>query len=160
MKAIPAAGPPAVRACLESVRLGRCTVRADHCSVFRTNRQSREICDDLDNDCDGMTDEGNPGGGGVCDGSDSDLCMEGTYLCQAGSLSCSDNTGSLVDVCNGLDDDCDPSSPDGSEDPLLGSSCDGPDGDLCAEGTYLCQAGSLSCSDNTGSLVDVCKRSG
>jgi hypothetical protein len=69
---------------------------------------------------------------------------------------CSDTTGSLVDICNGANDDCDASSADGSEDPMIGSACDGGDSDLCTEGTRSCPSGSLVCSDSTGSTVDLC----
>jgi len=120
---------------------------------------SAEICDGIDNDCDPGTADGwdEPWLGDPCDGTDTDLCEEGTYGCSAGSQTCSDNTSDNLDLCNGADDDCDPTSTDGSEDPLLGASCDGPDSDLCAEGTYNgCSAGSLTCSDSTGSTVDLC----
>jgi hypothetical protein len=61
-----------------------------------------------------------------------------------------------AEVCDGADNDCDPASADGSEDPSNGAACDGVDSDLCLEGTYSCEAGSLTCSDVTGSTLDVC----
>lgn len=61
----------------------------------------------------------------------------------------------LAETCNGLDDDCDVGSIDGSEDPLLGSVCDGGDGDSCAEGTRYC-SGSLQCNDGTGTTTEGC----
>ncbi len=94
--------------------------------------------------------------GTLCDGADSDLCPEGTYSCTDGMIVCSDNTGSTVDLCDGSDNDCDPTSADGSEDPLTGMACDGADSDLCNEGTYSCTAGSMVCSDNTGDNTEVC----
>jgi hypothetical protein len=117
-----------------------------------------ELCDGLDNDCDGAPDDGEDEAwyGTACDGVDSDLCPEGTYSCVAGAQSCSDNTSSDLDVCDGVDNDCDPTSTDGSEDPLLGAACDGPDSDLCLEGTYSCAAGALTCSDVSSDLLDVC----
>jgi hypothetical protein len=117
-----------------------------------------EVCDGADNDCDPASADGSedPSNGAACDGVDSDLCLEGTYSCEAGSLTCSDVTGSTLDVCDGADNDCDPASADGSEDPSNGAACDGADSDLCLEGTYSCEAGSLTCSDTTGDLIEVC----
>jgi hypothetical protein len=94
--------------------------------------------------------------GSPCDGPDTDLCEEGTWFCSGGTLTCSDNTGDNLDVCDGVDNDCDPASEDGSEDPLIGSPCDGPDTDLCEEGIWFCSGGTLTCSDNTGDNLDVC----
>ncbi|MCU0225469.1 MAG: hypothetical protein MUF27_15670, partial [Acidobacteria bacterium] len=71
-------------------------------------------------------------------------------------LECSDATGDTPDICNGLDDDCDAASADGSEDPGVGVACDGPDGDLCVEGTSVCAAGSVLCDDATGDSVELC----
>jgi hypothetical protein len=48
--------------------------------------------------------------GDPCDGSDSDLCKEGTYGCPNSTQTCSDNTGSTVEICNdtgNIDEDCD-----------------------------------------------------
>lgn len=117
-----------------------------------------EVCDGVDNDCNPQTADGSadPQLGTLCDGPDSDLCTEGTRSCVAGQLVCSDNTGSSVDLCNGVDDDCDAASADGSEDPLVGAACDGPDADLCLEGTRYCSVGALSCSDSTGDTVEIC----
>ncbi|HWR97269.1 MAG TPA: hypothetical protein VN317_02525, partial [Candidatus Methanoperedens sp.] len=117
-----------------------------------------EVCDGADNDCNPATADGaaDPLAGAPCDGADSDLCVEGARGCSGGALLCSDNTGGTVDLCNGLDDDCDAASPDGSEDPQSGTACDGPDTDLCAEGTRGCSGGALLCSDNTAGTVDLC----
>jgi hypothetical protein len=117
-----------------------------------------DVCDGEDNDCDPASADGDedPLAGQACDGTDSDLCAEGTYVCSAGSMQCSDNTGDDLDLCDGEDNDCDPASADGDEDPLAGQACDGTDSDLCAEGTYVCSAGSMQCSDNTGDDLDLC----
>jgi hypothetical protein len=126
-----------------------------HCEIHPL---AAEVCDGLDNDCDFSTTDGSedPLIGIQCDGPDSDLCNEGTNLCLSGSIVCSDNTLDTLDVCDGIDNDCDPASTDGSEDPLVGAACDGPDSDLCLEGTYSCSAGSLLCSDNTGDNFEAC----
>lgn len=114
---------------------------------------TQELCGNgIDDDCNGMIDDGFEDLGRGCDGRDQDLCPEGTWVCSADKLSlvCDDTTGDSLDVCNGVDDDCDPRTPDGSQDPLLGQPCDGPDADTCNEGVYVgCTDGKLVCSDDT-----------
>jgi hypothetical protein len=60
------------------------------------------------------------------------------------------------ELCDGLDNDCDTASADGSEDPQDGAACDGSDTDFCEEGITSCLAGVLVCSDNSSSTLDVC----
>jgi hypothetical protein len=117
-----------------------------------------DICDGIDNDCDPASADGSedPMNGSPCDGPDSDLCQEGVFNCVAGMFVCTDNTGNNLDICDGIDNDCDPASPDGSEDPLVGSPCDGPDSDLCPEGVYICSGGALQCTDTSGDNVEIC----
>jgi len=49
----------------------------------------------------------------ACDGADSDLCQEGGYQCTSGAQTCSDVTGDSVEVCDGLDNDCDATTDEG-----------------------------------------------
>jgi hypothetical protein len=123
---------------------------------------SKDVCDGVDNDCDAASPDGSedalPLGMG-CDGGDGDLCVEGQIVCAGNmGLQCSDSTGTTVDVCDGVDNDCDPASGDGQEDPQLNQMCDGPDSDLCIEGSFsFCSgAGGLVCSDNTPGNAEVC----
>jgi hypothetical protein len=60
------------------------------------------------------------------------------------------------ELCNGRDDDCDPTTVDGADEPTIGTTCDGPDADACTEGTMGCTAGALACSDTTGDQPEVC----
>ena len=64
------------------------------------------------------------------------------------------------DVCDGVDNDCDPATADGSQDPVLGTPCDGPDSDLCREGATACVAASLTCNDATGGEIEQCLGNG
>jgi len=116
-----------------------------------------ETCNGRDDNCNGVVDDGNPGGGAACDGADSDLCAEGTRTCSGGALVCSDTTSSTVETCNGIDDDCSGIADDGN--PGGGGPCDGSDGDYCAEGTLSCTGGTLFCSDVTGTSVETCNGS-
>jgi hypothetical protein len=66
-----------------------------------------ETCNGVDDDCDGGIDE-DYGVGQACDGSDTDLCVEGTIACTSTTTSaCNDTTSSTKELCgNGVDDDC------------------------------------------------------
>ena len=117
-----------------------------------------DVCNGLDDDCDPASADGAEDAlnGAACDGTDTDLCIEGTRSCALGALVCSDTTGSTTDLCNGADDDCDSGSGDGTEDPVYGAACDGTDTDLCAEGVRSCPGGTMICTDTTGSSLEAC----
>lgn len=118
-----------------------------------------DICDGVDNDCNPATADGSAESwyGDACDGpGDTDLCEEGTYSCSGGQQHCSDTTSSTVDICDGLDNDCNPDTKDGSAESWYNAVCDGPDGDQCPEGTYNCTAGRRACSDTTGDAIEIC----
>lgn len=117
-----------------------------------------ELCDELDNDCDPGTMDGiaDPQLGQACDGPDADLCAEGIFSCIDGVLVCSDQSGDNLELCDGADNDCNPATLDGSQDPGLGFPCDGPDADLCMEGVTVCSGGSIICSDMTGNSEEIC----
>ena len=67
-----------------------------------------ELCDGVDNNCDGQTDEGNPGGDTSCsvDGERGE-CRAGTRQCLGGALACVSTTAPQVELCDGKDNDCD-----------------------------------------------------
>jgi len=49
------------------------------------------------------------------------------------------------ELCDGIDNDCDPATADGSADPTVGVPCDG-DGDACFEGVGVCSVGGFLCA--------------
>ena len=113
---------------------------------------SSEVCDGVDNDCDGNVDEGNPGGGGSC-GIDTGSCSFGTIMCSGGALMCAGGTGPTSESCNSVDDDCDGSVDEGN--PGGGGLC-GSDVGQCSAGTRVCTAGTLVCTGATGPGSETC----
>ncbi|MCC6874608.1 MAG: C-type lectin domain-containing protein [Sandaracinaceae bacterium] len=92
-----------------------------------------------------------PSDGGGRDGSPSTRDAAADGGTDAGADACA-----ALDLCDGRDDDCEPSTADGSGDPLVGVPCDGPDADSCTEGTSSCEDGDVVCSDATGDTLEVC----
>jgi putative metal-binding protein len=77
-----------------------------------------EICDGLDNDCNGLVDEGcqcTPGSIGTCYSGPPEtlnvgVCKQGQHVCNPDGLGYGACTGEVTpgaEICNGLDDDCD-----------------------------------------------------
>jgi hypothetical protein len=133
-----------------------------------------EVCNGLDDNCNGQTDEGNPGGGVVC-GSNCPgglvancvgVCKPGTTVCTNGALVCGGSVGGSPEVCNGLDDDCDGITDDHLTDPWVGTACcptgnpadcmNTGTGSRCHPGAFACVAGMRTCSMAVAKSPEVC----
>lgn len=93
-------------------------------------------------------------GDGVVEGDEA--CDDGNLVDGDGcSARCTEESGS-AELCDGVDNDFDPDTPDGADEAIVGSPCDGADSDLCQEGTFQCEAGLIVCTDDTGDDTEVC----
>jgi len=130
-----------------------------------------EVCNGIDDNCNGMTDEGNPGGGAACcsTGNSADCtntgggttCKQGTRQCTSGALVCAGSVAKQPEICNQIDDDCNGVTDDV---PGLGSACTGTGINTTGQcrAAYQCTAspgpgpGGLTCVQTVGPMPEVC----
>ncbi len=121
-------------------------------------RSQRELCDNLDNDCDGVEDNGNPGGGAPCVTGMPGICADGTEICESGSIVCVADEVAAAEVCDGVDNDCDGVEDNG--DPGGGGGCATGSPGICAAGTLTCTSGALECvPDQVAQPDEICGNS-
>ena len=65
-----------------------------------------EVCNGVDDDCNGLIDDFPRGEGQACDTGRPGVCADGVRRCQTGSISCTPITGPSPEICDGLDNDC------------------------------------------------------
>ena len=116
---------------------------------------SAEVCDNKDNDCNGLVDEGDPGGGAKC-GTDVGECVAGTNHCTNGVVKCVGQVGMVggqAEQCNGKDDDCDGNFDEGLTN--LGS-CGVSNQGACHFGQLGCVGGGVTCVGNQDPVFEIC----
>ena len=119
---------------------------------------AHELCNNFDDNCDGVADDGNPQGGNLCVGSSPGVCSSGMTMCLTGAIMCvpTVTVGSMTEVCNGLDDDCDGPIDEGFAfmgDPLF-PAMSFPLSGACAIGLGACRrSGAVVCAPGGASAM-------
>src|SRR3569623_447665 len=98
------AGPPG------ATNAGECRKGTNHCVNGALQCQgyvgpTPEVCDTLDNDCNGMIDDGLTNMGS-CGSNSTSPCQLGVYQCQGGAKQCVGAINPTFEACDGIDNDC------------------------------------------------------
>ena len=124
------------------------------CDAVDCTQRGAEICNDKDDDCDGKIDETDPALGSSC-GSNVGECRTGNLRCVAGMLPCLGEVGPQTEQCNGKDDDCDGDIDDMAACPAETVCIDGACRGPCGNSEFSCAFG-LECRHSVQYDGDFC----
>jgi MYXO-CTERM domain-containing protein len=115
-----------------------------------------EVCNGIDDDCDGIVDNNVTQGVGEDCGPKLGACLGGKTVCQGGKLVCQAmGTTPGAEMCNGIDDNCNGIIDEGSF-PGVGDTCLCPGLSANQVGVGECRAGKKICAGTAGIVCDGC----
>tara|TARA_R100000315_G_scaffold51890_1_gene25682 strand:+ start:856 stop:2046 length:1191 start_codon:yes stop_codon:yes gene_type:complete len=128
---------------------------------------SEELCDGLDNNCNGAIDDTFPEQHQLCGFVEEadygvGICTPGVMKCDNGSLYCDGHVGPSEEICDGLDNNCDGSVDEGVANTTAIVCYEGPDGTMavgeCRAGVRYCQDGGFDgpCDGQILPVQEIC----
>ena len=111
---------------------------------------TEEVCDGIDNNCNGAVDEIFPENQQLCGFLENisygvGVCTPGIMTCDSGALLCQDHIGPTDEVCDGLDNNCNGSVDEGIANSTAIVCYEGPEGTMaigeCRAGVSYCTGG-------------------
>ena len=138
------------------VAVSGCEHPAGDCAPRDASRRpgAPELCNGVDDDCDMLTDEGDPGGNRACPTGLDGACADGRTACAAGEVVCLPLNMPTDEICNFVDDDCDGSIDEETLDSGLRCATGGVG--ACAAGLETCVDGKIICLATTNPLDETC----
>jgi hypothetical protein len=143
--------------CREGTR--ECDANGQWLSCTGEALPARELCNETDDDCNGITDDGFKRAGTKCFSGEGACRSDGIYRCSA------DQTKSECDapiippsdeICDGKDNDCDGEVDEGAMSGT-GDSCGTGQKGVCAVGLRKCVAGEIKCVPQTVPSIEICE---